>query len=225
MTPLTDCTANPAGKLIPIQQMVDSIRGLKARPDQQIVVAGIFGWPDNPAATQYRYTKSNNGHVDYASGCNSGNGTATSAIRVKAFVDSFGQSGSFHSICRDSFAEAMMKIGEKVASRLSTPCVTARLRDMDTTNNKLDADCQVVDRVPMAGAASGYRDTPLASCSKNGNMAPCWDLAPDTQCEARFKIAVNRGGQMAPQGAQQSIACATCPPGVDPKDKGCNYTF
>src|SRR5262245_22890138 len=192
---------------------------VKQRPDQQIIVAGIFGWPTTGAGT-YRYTKSGGGEVDYGSVCSSMNGTATAALRVKGFVDAFGQSGSFFSICQDDFRPAMQKIGEKVAARLSTPCIGAKLVDMDPNTKQIDADCQVVDRVP-AMTPTGYQDTPLPNCAKSGNKVPCWDIAPDSMCEAGSKVAVNRGGQMPKQGTQQSIQCATC--AVGSKDPGCKY--
>lgn len=219
-SPLAECKANPGGKLIAVQQIVDSIRMLKARPDQQIIVAGIFGWPNNPTGALYRYTKSTrSGEVDYAAVCESANGQATAALRVKEFVEAFGQSGNYFSICQDDFRPAMKAIGEKVAARLSTPCIGGQLMDMDLQKPGVQADCQVVDRVPMQGTATGYQDTPLPNCALNGNRPPCWDLAQDSMCEFGYKVSVNRGGMMAKQGTQQSIQCATCP--VGSKDARC----
>jgi hypothetical protein len=113
---LENCTANPGGRLIKVAEIVDSIRAVKKRPDQQILVSGVFGWPAGTGA-RYRYVQASYG-IDVAPICESPNGEAAVGLRLKAFVESFGASGSFFSICNGDFSPALKAIGEKLAVRL-----------------------------------------------------------------------------------------------------------
>src|SRR5205814_7848592 len=54
--PLENCMPDPNPRvdgalkigLIKVGDIVDSIRAVKERPDQQLLVSGIIGWPNNP---------------------------------------------------------------------------------------------------------------------------------------------------------------------------------
>jgi hypothetical protein len=116
-TPLESCWASDGGRLIKVKEIVESIRALKARPDEQIVVSGIFGWPTSTANARYRYLRTASG-VDLGPICQSSNGDAMPGLRLKAFVDAFGTSGAFFSVCQDDYAPAMQLIAERVAGRL-----------------------------------------------------------------------------------------------------------
>jgi hypothetical protein len=113
--PLETCTTNDAGRLIKVSEVVDSIRALKPRPTEQIVVSGIFGWPTNSVGARYRYIQTPSG-LDYDSICTSTAGEATAALRMKKFVESFGNAGAFFSICQDDFSPAMQQIGARLAA-------------------------------------------------------------------------------------------------------------
>ena len=200
------------GKLLPVQAMVESVRKVKPRPDQQILVSGIFGWDSGVGAT-YRYAKIRN-DVDYAPICESANGQATAALRMKKFVDAFGANGSFFSICQDDFRPAMQKIGEKLAAKLGNPCISAPLVDTKPDPG-VQADCQVIDQIP--GDTGGTVAVALPRCDLG--KPPCWKLAPDTTCtESGYKIDVDRGGILAKPGTQQAIKCLTC---ANPDDARC----
>jgi hypothetical protein len=114
--PLEACASNENGRLIKVAEVVDSIKVLKSRPAEQIVVAGIFGWPNNPLGARYRYVQTPDG-LDYAPICQSVNGEATAGLRLKKFVESFGNAGAFFSICNDDFSPAMQQIGSRLAGR------------------------------------------------------------------------------------------------------------
>jgi hypothetical protein len=114
--PLESCRENPAGRLIKVSEIVDSIRALKRNPAEQIMVAGIFGWPQNPLGARYRYQQTNQG-IDVAPICQSSNGTAAVGLRLKTFVESFGSLGSFYSICNDDYSPALQQIGQAVSTR------------------------------------------------------------------------------------------------------------
>jgi hypothetical protein len=212
--PLTDCDSNEAGRLISVQAMVESIKKVKRNPDQQILVSGIFGWPNNTTGAEYRYVKGRDG-IDYGSICQSANGDATAALRMKKFVDSFKENGSFFSICQDDFRPAMKQIGEKLAAKLGNPCITAPLVDIKPAEAGVQADCQVIDAEPGDNGAAP-KLTPLPPCG-SGAM-PCWKLAADTSCgDSGFKIDVQRSVLPKP-GTQQAIKCLTC---AKPDDARC----
>jgi hypothetical protein len=206
--PFSECTASDkgdmdGGRLVKIQEIVDSIKGVKLRPEQQILVSGIFGWSEDPAS-KYEYVKMGS-EVDYAPICKSANGNATGALRMKKFVDAFGANGSFYSICQDDFRPAMKKIGDKLAAKLGNPCISAPLVDTKLDVDGIQAECLVADRPPVKDAA----DIPIAPCG-SGKM-PCWKITADAGCtESGYKIDVDRGGVMATPGTQQSIKCLTC---------------
>jgi hypothetical protein len=203
--PLADCDSNEKGRLISVQAMVDSIRKVKRNPDQQILVSGIFGWPNNATGAQYRYVKTPDG-IDYGAICQSANGSATGALRMKKFVDSFGENGAYFSICEDDFRPAMQKIGEKLAAKLGNPCISAPLVDIKPAEPGVQADCQVIDSEPVAGAEP--TKTALPPCG-SGAM-PCWKLAADPKCvDSGFKIDVQRSVLPKP-GTEQAIKCLTC---------------
>ncbi|HXU80173.1 MAG TPA: hypothetical protein VN914_02175, partial [Polyangia bacterium] len=214
--PLEHCTPNPAGRLIKVTEMVDSIRALKKRPDQQILVAGLFGWPNNATGARYRYVQTNQG-LEAAPICQSSNGEAMAGLRLKQFVESFGAAGSFFSICQDDFSPSLKRIGQQVAGRLGTPCVSAPIVDSKPADPGVQPDCQVIDRVPRAG---GYADEPLPPCGSGNRSATgaCWQLAADASCEASgFKVEVDRGGHLAAPGTLQVIRCVTCTQAGDPR--------
>lgn len=214
MAPLASCQAKDGGRLIRVAEIVESIRALKARPDQQILVSGIFGWPTetiNPRP--YRYAREREG-LDVSPICESqGNGVAYPGLRMKQFVESFGDSGTFFSICQDDFGPAMEKIGEKLAARLGTTCVNAPLIDIDTAKPEVQADCQVIDKLPDG------KDEALPPCDSGNRSASgsCWKLTPDAGgcTESGFKIDVDRGGKMALPNTRQAIKCRTCARATD----------
>jgi len=208
--PLENCSINDSGRTIKIAEIVESIRALKKRPDQQILVSGIFGWPNNPTGARYRYVNTQQG-VDVAPICQSAGGDAAVGLRMKAFVESFGASGSFFSICQDDFSPAMKQIGEKLAAKLGNPCISAPVVDTKPDPG-VQPDCQVIDKVP-AMVAGGFKDEALPPCSsgRKSSSGACWSLAADNGCgESGFKIDVDRGGQLATPGTQQAIKCLTC---------------
>jgi hypothetical protein len=211
-TSLADCDSNENGRLIKVQDAVNSIRMVKPRPDQQIIVSGIFGWPNDLAGAQYRYFMSGN-DIEYAPICESDNGQATAALRMKKFVESFGTSGSFFPICQNDFRPAMKQIGEKLAAKLGNPCISAPLIDTKPEAG-IQADCDVVDQIPDG---TSFTNTRLPRCDLGS--PPCWRLAADTTCsESGYKIDVDRAGILAKPGTQQAIKCLTC---ANPKDQRC----
>jgi hypothetical protein len=170
---------NPATTCSPlknIKHLADEIKGLKTDPDNQILVAGIFGWPLNgvdPATAQYKIDMIPNPNtadsthltvwdswpVCYDPSHKPANpGTfdttaagwgATAGLRNAAFIDEFGANGLKFSICEADFTNAMKTIGDKIAQKLQNLCVDYKLMDKDKDpSNGLQPDCRVVYRTP-----------------------------------------------------------------------------
>jgi hypothetical protein len=216
--PLESCTARDGGRLIKVSELVASIRNLKKRPDQQIAVSGIFGWPRFPAGARYKYVGTMVG-TDVGAICSSSNGDAAVGLRMKAFVESFGAAGSFFSVCQDDYAPTMKQIGERVASQMNSRCINAPVVDTQADQPGVQADCQVIDRIP-ASVAGGYQDQPVPPCSSGGRSASgaCWQLVVNLTCSTSgLQIDVDRGGKLPVPGAQQVIRCATCSGPADPR--------
>ncbi len=93
-----------------------AIKKLKGRPEQ-VVVSGIFGWPEAPATARYgigRRELAGQALLGMLPVCQSPNGVADPGVRLKAFVDAFGPNGSVHSICAEDLNPALRNIGERV---------------------------------------------------------------------------------------------------------------
>lgn len=201
--PLEQCTATPSGTgLTPVSQFVNDIVALKEDPNH-FIVAGIFGWPVGGAqAVGGTYRVSQGGtQFNLSAVCNSSNGNATPALRVKAFVESF-QNHVVTSICQEDFREAMKTIGEKIKTVVGPTCVENELADADLSTKEREIDCQVTEK--RAGA-----ETVLPRCGAGG-ARPCWSPVDDAACAAsRTRIDIMRDGE-APPGTQQVIKCLTC---------------
>jgi hypothetical protein len=212
-TSLDSCRARDGGKLIRVQEFVDFVKGLKPRPDEQILVAGIVGWPMDGGANLYRYGEdTKEGEIDYLPACNvTGAGRAYAGLRLKQFIEAFGKNSSMHSICGANFRSAMTKIGEALTRIIKPACVNARPVDTDLTTPGLQPDCQVSYLIPVEGKAP--REELLPACEGTGQK-PCWSLIQDDACAgsgAPYRIKIEDGGNQAPVGTVLSLRCLTCP--------------
>ena len=139
-----------------IKRIADELKALKARPDEQIFVAGIFGWPlddaDLASATYKIAPIPNPNSADTAhptvfdtwpicydpnhlpASVDGGPGFDTTAagwgatpgLRLSAFVDEFGDNGLRFSICQPDFSVAMSKIGTALGKKSPNLCLAAR---------------------------------------------------------------------------------------------------
>ena len=216
-TPLSTCepyvrnnNSEAASRLINVQEFVDYIRALKNGRVDKVLVSSIIGWSDtgNYGIVERPASSGAGMELDLAPACNDpATGNAAPGIRLRKFTQSF-PNNTVHGICQSNLSVAMAEIGKKLAGILTNTCVTQPLVDTDLSANGVQADCQIVDRVPLDPGSTQYRDTPLPHCS--GNNTPCWDLEADTTCGSGYKTIVNRGGTEPPPNTLQSIKCLTC---------------
>ncbi|HEY0713066.1 MAG TPA: vWA domain-containing protein, partial [Polyangia bacterium] len=208
---LDACAPATDGALVGIEQLVNDVKAVKKDPSL-IIAAGIFGWPQPGQQAAARYRIGGGQSRTLSAVCNSNNGSATPALRVKKFVESFPNNNTF-SICQNDFSEAMRRIGEKIRITLGAPCVDARLVDVNETTAEMDPDCSVTEEKPRSGG--GFDLAQIGRCDAAGTPAsgPCWRLVGDMACTtSRYKVEVDRRGSPdLPEGSRQTIRCLTYP--------------
>jgi hypothetical protein len=250
--------------LYPVETMVDAVIAAKQGNKDRILVSGIIGWPMNGDLTgvQYRIDKdptafpvSQQSLWDYMPICSipsvtSADGNiykAYGGLRLKKFIDAFGDNGKIFSICNNDFTEAMTQIGVAVAHWSRIGCVDYPLVDVDPDTTGVQPDCVARMRVacdaPGVGSclASGYEEGALPACMDAAGLPlapdaaevdaipeasrPCWylsrDLDPVSGCANSFagqKLSVLRkAGQVAPAGTQLAMRCLVCQDASDPR--------
>jgi hypothetical protein len=103
--------------LLGVNEFVNSLMSLKPQRTNAVSVAVIAGWPLPGESGTYRIgpRRYDDGTevIDLLEACRSMLGTATPALRLKAFADAFGPRGLFASICQ-SPSEVMLKASQHV---------------------------------------------------------------------------------------------------------------
>jgi hypothetical protein len=201
-------------KLINVQEFIDFVKGVKQGRTDRVIVSGIIGWNPDPQATLRveQFMRNDMGgmrtELDLAPACNSANGNASPGVRLKTFVDAFGEN-AIYSICQADLREAMKKIGQQVAAKIANTCITQPLVDTNIATPAVDADCQVVDRKPKTNGP-GYTDQVISPCT--AGVLPCWEIQQDGMCAGSgYRVVVKRKDNvLPPPGTLQGIKCLTC---------------
>lgn len=216
--PLANCKANPTPNgLLPVDQIVKSIKALKGGRDEKIIIGAIAGWPPAGQEAAARYTlRRGNGGVDLSQTCTVAGG-GTPGLRIRSFVDSFTH-GTLQTVCQPDFTGALEAIADLIKAVVGSPCITAPLVDTDSKAMGVQPDCVVLDRVTTQFGTADETALPLCS---SGLGKPCWSLQKaDMECPiSGFAINVDRGGKMPAPGVQQVIRCLTCTSPTDPRCK------
>jgi len=157
-----------------VKRLAAEIKALKASADDQILVAGIFGWPryEDMAQAEYRIDMIPNPNsadsthpqiYDYWPVCydpdhlpsdtrtydpSAAGWGATGGLRLSAFIDEFGPNGLKFSICERDFSNAMSILGGHIFDG-ANPCIDVKLVDTDPATPGVQADCRVFYRTPM----------------------------------------------------------------------------
>ncbi len=261
---LADCAAKQPSRpadpaylpLIDVQEVVDWVKRVKARPTEQILMSGIIGWPPNydPASVQYQIGKDpiapspQNTLWDYLPICElapnaSADGNTYKAyggLRLKKFMEAFGDHGQSFSMCNSDYAAAMAQIGDSTGMALKTGCLDSPLIDTDPSTPEIDPECQVIEQIrcetPGQGTCrrNGYQEQSFPQCTDSQGSRldpadpqldsvpedgrPCWYLFYDTSAAGCMNapngariLVLRKPGTIAPLGSLLRIACLTCP--------------
>jgi len=118
-------SAESAGMLIPVGDVVAALRTVKPFPDQQIVVAAIAG-PPAPYTVRWHapYVGTDTGpwpHMTHS--CNGTDGSfADPSVRIAQWAGSYGDNGIFLSICDTNWAPSLDRIAALLSpSAMPTP--------------------------------------------------------------------------------------------------------
>jgi hypothetical protein len=199
-----------------VEDYVNYLRGLKADP-QQIVVAGIVGvdplTPDEPLEVILE-TKQTGEVFSLVPTCqvmdDAGSviAKATSAVRLRAFLDAFPSRNALSSICEQDLTAAMdiagTLIGRTLGQRWCLPADVDRVPGVPGIQHT----CQVSE----LGYDGDATPTPLAACSSStpdpGEL-PCWHLvAPSSRCEVEAPVElVIRRAAAPPSTALIDVSC------------------
>jgi hypothetical protein len=210
----TDCSP-----LKDVKRLADRIKSLKTYPDEQILVAGIFGYPSQNQAladAQYKIglvpnpNPSDEAHPQlFASWpvCYDANHHpaspdaydsvaagwgATAGLRISAFIDQFGTSGLKRSICDDNLASTLEELGSAFPDwERPVLCVDAKLFDTDQAAPGLQADCRVVYRRPVPDPSDPNK---IVYREDSSSMPRCNSALSDDQQPAYpcWKVAIDR---------------------------------
>jgi hypothetical protein len=208
------CQSNESGtgRLIHVGEFVDFFRKLKADPDL-LRVAAITG-PATPYATHIAQT-SQGAITRISPSCTgpTGAGDAAPAVRLRDFVEAFGDRGLLETICTDDFGPAMEHIARTLVPN-PVPCVNWRLYDRDATQAGIQADCTVTETHYREDGTS--IDQAIPACAAGGAAPTCWRVAANPVCTASpdgVAIAVDRGPDRAASNTRTRWACRICATG------------
>lgn len=246
--------------LIPVQTFIDEILAVKNGNRDQLLVTGIIGWPQNGDLTgvSYRIDKDSTSvpastaalwdtmpicSVPEVKSADGNIYKAYGGLRLKKFIDAFGDNGKTHSICNNDFTDAMTQIAQSIVKMSARGCVDQPLADSNVEREGVQPDCQVRERIPcdepLTGncLASGYQETMLRECKDAAGLSlnpenplldsipevnrPCWTFSLDTslngcgRASQGQKISVlSRSGTVEPPGTMLMMKCRTQPSAV-----------
>jgi hypothetical protein len=217
-TELADCHSNEKnGKLIKIGDFVKFFQSLKDDPNG-VIVAAITG-PATPYSVELTAVDKGSGVSEeeprIVASCQSSNGLAAPAVRIKDFIDAFGVNGTQESICDADFSPAMTRIGNLIAGRVRHQCVEGRLADHDPDQPGVQPSCEVFEET---SAGDAVIRTALPAC--DGATPPCWRLEADQSCATLQEVVVDRGDLPAAPHTRITVLCETCTDPLDPRCAG-----
>ena len=228
------CTSDDTeGYLLPVTDppggtgVATALKQLKT-DQSQVLVAAITGAP-----TPYQVHWKNPSSADMSCGATScpwpeisHSCTATDTsfadpgVRVAQLVQQFGANGLLLSICDQSFAGSLMRIGELINASLQPPCVVGKVA---TKPNSTDPDCAVVSHSTDTTTGNTI-DSTIAWCNAPGqnNAPPCWSLMTNGCANNGYLVNVSQDPNASSSTAQNAtFNCALCTPGIDDPARGC----
>jgi hypothetical protein len=176
-----------------LTKIADHIASLATvKPDPSKLFVTVLAGPTEPFATELRMQQGFPMPIlglahscSYVGGDINGDGlpdpeVADPPIRLKAFVDRFGERGALATICQTDLSPGLQQFGKLVTAAIGDPCITGTLADVDLGAAGPQYECAVSSIAnrgqPTQTQTSLPRCTPDDATARN---SPCWRLAPD----------------------------------------------
>lgn len=195
------CRSDPdATYLTPVAEFVKWARAVKGVPGRFLAttISPSF-FPDRFEIV----AGSMSGSTRTKPSCTSMNGAGDPSPRIPEFIAALGRDGHFESVCQDSYAGPMARVGEFIARRFGDRCVDGPFVDGDAKTPGVQPACEVFDRTLAADGT--FVDRPLASCDVSG--PPCSRLSPAAACALGFDLTIDRAGVKSPKHTTTGVRC------------------
>jgi len=220
---LDGCVSNdtPTGRLTRVADEVAFLKGLKKDPDK-LLVAALTG-PATPYDIAMQDQNLARGGtepqptVQHSCG-RSSKEYADPAIRIRQWVQAFGDQGLMLNICADSFELALTQIATKLREQILKPaCIGGTFETLPSGTPR----CAVTDR--FTNDHGQRAESAVPACAENGGATPCWTLDDDPEkCAGKKRLDVHRDpAAPVPTSLDTEISCALCVPGANPARPGC----
>jgi len=217
------------GYLLPVatpQQtgVADLLKKLKT-DQSQVLVAAITGAPTpyqvhwkNPSTADMSCGAASCPWPEITHSCTATDGSfADPGVRVAALVQAFGANGLLLSICDQSFAGSLMRIGQLINAALVPPCVQGKVA---TKPGSTDPDCAVISHT--SNGSGGFIDGTIPWCNSNNNTPPCWSLMTGGCANGGYLVNVSQDPNASSSTSQNAtVNCTLCTPMVDDPIRGC----
>lgn len=215
--PLDSCRATDGGLLIKTSEVVESIRALKQRPDQQISLIAIAGWPGELAGATYRYARQADGRIGESPVCDSALGQGWAGLRLQATVEEMGMNSKLVSACGPDLVQPATTIADAISAAVYRMCLAAPAL---ASGAATQPHCQVTLREPTTSGT--YRDRPLPTC-RDGGERPCARYVEEPACkESGLRLELDAGGEVFLPGAMGVLRCAlSLDPGPEMRPPPC----
>jgi hypothetical protein len=204
----TNCRPRIGSPLVAeVDGYVDFVRGLKGRPDRDVIVAGIIGDP-----RPVEIIKDNQDRSVLRPSCQYAGQFAYPAVRTNDFLEQF-ELSIRATICEPDLSEALVRIGALLKRPFGDPCFEGTVADLDPETPGLQADCAVSDWRSLPGGNDV--EVGLIPACASGQI-PCWRVEHDAEkCHytpTKMKLVIDRGGALLASDMFVKAACVTTDP-------------
>jgi hypothetical protein len=187
-----------------VDSYVEYLQGLKADPDDDIIVAGIVGDPN-----KFAIERDASNRPILSPSCEYGDQDAFPAIRTNAFLEAFPNHVQT-SICGADLSQALIDIGATLKRSFGDYCFENPVADLDPDTDGLQADCTVTDVRRLPGNA----EQELAVIPQCGTgRIPCWKIEQDPEkcfyTSAHDKLVIDRNGAVPSSDVHVKVNCVT----------------
>ena len=194
------CEPRPSALLGRVDDYAAFLHGLK--PDPSLVfVAATFG-AEGPIVVS-----DDNATPQLTPSCTSTAVSATPALRLQRFLDSFPQRSTAKNICSEPIHEVLEAVTSPLRSSTTSPCIDG---DIDLSREAVGIQHECV--VTETEVRDGIRVThPVPECESTSNdTRPCWRLETDASCshtETGLALTLEREAIPWPQSSVLELRC------------------